>query len=264
MYFKLFFSAIANKYKDWKDFLMRRLTGARTLPTNFYNKVNDSMKSRFRCGLHLEVVDKNRISQVKVATIQKIVGKRLHVRYYDSPPEDNGFWCHEDSPLIHPVGWAKRVGQTLDAYPEYLDRVSKSKLSEDDATENLFHVPKNHHMHLVTFKEGMKIEAIDPLNLSAICAATVMQVLEKDYIMIRIDSYDEDASGADWFCYHSCSSCIFPVGFCSQHGLPLTPPKGYDPTTFTWDAYLTETNTIPAPMQLFNRVIFLYIYECSL
>ncbi|XP_043793799.1 polycomb protein Sfmbt-like isoform X1 [Apis laboriosa] len=249
-------NTIANKYKDWKDFLMRRLTGARTLPTNFYNKVNDSMKSRFRCGLHLEVVDKNRISQVKVATIQKIVGKRLHVRYYDSPPEDNGFWCHEDSPLIHPVGWAKRIGQTLDAYPEYLERVSKSKLCEDDATEDLFYVPKNHHVHLgYTFREGMKVEAIDPLNLSAICAATVMQVLKEDYIMIRIDSYDEDASGADWFCYHSCSPCIFPIGFCSQHGLPLTPPKGYDPTTFTWDAYLTETNTIPAPVQLFNREI---------
>ncbi|XP_018370885.1 PREDICTED: polycomb protein Sfmbt-like isoform X1 [Trachymyrmex cornetzi] len=245
-------NTIANKYKDWKDFLMRRLTGARTLPTNFYNKVNDSMKSRFRCGLHLEVVDKNRISQVKVATIQKIVGKRLHVRYYDSPPEDNGFWCHEDSPLIHPVGWAKKVGQTLDAYPEYLNRISKSKLSEDDATEDLFHVPKNHHILAYKFKEGMKIEAIDPLNLSAICAATVMQVLEKDYIMIRIDSYDADANGADWFCYHSCSPCIFPIGFCAQHGLPLTPPKGYDPTTFTWDAYLAETNTIPAPMQLFN------------
>lgn len=249
-------NTIANKYKDWKDFLRRRLTGARTLTTNFYNKVNDSMKSRFRCGLHLEVVDKNRISQVKVATIQKIVGKRLHVRYYDSPPEDNGFWCHEDSPLIHPVGWAKRVGQTLDAYPEYLERISKAKLCEDDATDGLFHVPKNHHLHLgYTFREGMKIEAIDPLNLSAICAATVMQVLKEDYIMIRIDSYDEDASGADWFCYHSCSPCIFPIGFCSQHGLPLTPPKGYDSTTFTWDAYLIETNTVPAPVQLFNREI---------
>ncbi|XP_014477353.1 PREDICTED: polycomb protein Sfmbt-like [Dinoponera quadriceps] len=249
-------NTIADKYKDWKDFLMRRLTGARTLPTNFYNKVNDSMKSRFRCGLHLEVVDKNRISQVKVATIQKIVGKRLHVRYYDSPPEDNGFWCHEDSPLIHPVGWAKRVGQALDAYPEYLSRVSRCKLSEDDATEGLFYVPKNYHAHLgYMFKEGMKIEAIDPLNLSAICAATIMQVLKEEYIMIRIDSYDEDASGADWFCYHSCSPCIFPVGFCSQHGLPLTPPKGYDPTAFTWDAYFTETNTTPAPRQLFNREI---------
>lgn len=86
------------------------------------------MKSRFRCGLHLEVVDKNRISQVKVATIQKIVGKRLHVRYYDSSPDDIGFWCHEDSPLIHHVGWAKQVGQSLDAYPEYFQRLESGKL----------------------------------------------------------------------------------------------------------------------------------------
>ncbi|KAG8035732.1 hypothetical protein G9C98_001388 [Cotesia typhae] len=249
-------NTIANKYKDWKDFLMRRLTGARTLPTNFYNKVNDSIKSRFRCGLHLEVVDKNRISQVKVATIQKIVGKRLHIRYYDSPPEDSGFWCHEDSPLIHPVGWAKKVGHTLDAYLEYLKRITKNRLSSDDATENLFHVPKIHHIHLgYTFCKGMKIEAIDPLNLSAICAATVMEVLRENYIMIRIDSYDEDTSGADWFCYNVSSPCIFPIGFCAQHGLPLTPPKGYDPTTFSWDNYLAETNTIPAPVQLFNREI---------
>ncbi|XP_033226420.1 polycomb protein Sfmbt-like isoform X2 [Belonocnema kinseyi] len=249
-------NTIANKYKDWKDFLKRRLTGARTLPTDFYNKVNDSMKSRFRCGLQLEVVDKNRISQVKVATIQKVVGKRLHVRYYDSPPEDNGFWCHEDSPLIHPVGWARKIGQTLDAYPAYLERISMKQFSNDDATEDLFYVPKNHQMMPgYKFQEGMKLEAIDPLNLSAICAATVMRVLRKDFIMIRIDSYDEDASGADWFCYHSCSPCIFPIGFCAQHGLPLTPPKGYDPTTFAWDSYLTETNTVPAPVHLFNQEV---------
>ena len=213
------------------------------------------MKSRFRCGLQIEVVDKNRISQVKVATIQKVVGKRLHVRYYDSPPEDNGFWCHEDSPLIHPVGWARKIGQTLDAYPAYLERISKKQFSSDDATDDLFYVPKNHHMMPGNkFQEGMKLEAIDPLNLSAICAATVMRVLRQDFIMIRIDSYDEDASGADWFCYHSCSPCIFPIGFCAQHGLPLTPPKGYDPTTFAWDSYLTETNTVPAPVHLFNQV----------
>lgn len=55
---------IEDKYSDWKDFLCKRLTGARTLPSNFSSKVSDSMKSRFHCGLNLEVVDKNRISQV--------------------------------------------------------------------------------------------------------------------------------------------------------------------------------------------------------
>lgn len=100
---------IEDKYSDWKDFLRKRLTGARTLPSNYSNKTSDSLKSKFECGLNLEVVDKNRISQVKVAIVNKIVGKRLNVKYYDMPPDDAGFWCHEESPLLHPVGWARRV-----------------------------------------------------------------------------------------------------------------------------------------------------------
>lgn len=39
-----------------------------------------------RRDLLVEVVDKSRISQVKVATIEKIIGKRLQLRYYDSKP----------------------------------------------------------------------------------------------------------------------------------------------------------------------------------
>lgn len=45
---------------------MKQLTGARTLPANFYTKLNDSLVSRFSIGSIMEVVDKNRISQVKV------------------------------------------------------------------------------------------------------------------------------------------------------------------------------------------------------
>lgn len=100
---------IQDKYSDWKDFLRKRLTGARTLPSNYSTKASDSQRSRFEVGLNLEVVDKNRISQVKVAIVHKIVGKRLNVKYFDLPQDDAGFWCHEDSPLLHPVGWAKKV-----------------------------------------------------------------------------------------------------------------------------------------------------------
>lgn len=118
--------SIENKYKDWKQFLVKRLSGARTLPSTFYNKINDSSKSRFRCGLHLEVVDKNRISQVKLALVHRIVGKRLFVKYFDSDSSD-GFWCHEDSPLIHPVGWAAAVGHNLAAPTDYLERMQGTK-----------------------------------------------------------------------------------------------------------------------------------------
>lgn len=101
----------------------------------------------------------------------------------------------------------------------------------------------------------MKLEAIDPLNLSSICVATVMDVLHYGYIMIRIDTYESDATGADWFCYHVSSPCIFPVGFCERNNIPLTPPKGYDSHTFSWNTYLNETNNVPVTSSLINHYV---------
>lgn len=75
--------------------------------------------------------------------------------------------------------------------------------NEDDATMDLFKLNFLYEDYFLDdkvtgFKEGMKLEAIDPLNLSSICVATVMEVLKFGYIMIRIDSYDPDMTGADW------------------------------------------------------------------
>ncbi|KAK6642126.1 hypothetical protein RUM44_013849 [Polyplax serrata] len=250
---------IEYKYKDWKDFLVKRLTGARTLPSNFYSKVQDSLKSRFRIGLNMEVVDKNRISQVCVATVKRIIGKRLHVEYFNAEPDDNGFWCHEDSPLIHPVGWASRVGHLIEAPEEYLERCENGLVEKDDATDELFTAPfqtavsVSRESNSCKFEEGMKLEAVDPLNLGSICVATVMKVLKDDYLMIRIDSYPPDATGSDWFCYHSSSPCIFPARFSQNHSIPLIPPKDYEKSEFTWDTYIKETNAVLASESLFHK-----------
>ncbi|KAL0881053.1 hypothetical protein ABMA27_002186 [Loxostege sticticalis] len=240
---------IEDKYTDWKKFLVKQLTGARTLPANFYTKLNDSLVSRFSIGSIMEVVDKNRISQVKVASVCEIVGKRLHVKYYDSSPEDNGFWCHEDSPLIHPVGWAFRVGHPLDAPQSYCQRVAAGRFISNDTTPDMFYKYPTNEPPL--FSEGMKLEAIDPLNLSAVCAATVMQILNEGYMMIRIDCYPADASGADWFCYHQRSPCIFPVGFALANNIPLVPPNGYTAEDFSWEQYLALTGSRAASRTLF-------------
>lgn len=161
---------------------------------------------------------------LQVATVYEIIGKRLHVKYYDSSPEDNGFWCHEDSPLIHPVGWAFRVGHPLNAPQFYCQRIATGRLLPNDATDEMFYKYPTTEPPL--FSEGMKLEAIDPLNLSSVCAATVMQILHDGYMMIRIDCYPADASGGDWFCYHQRSPCIFPVGFSIANNIPLVPPSG--------------------------------------
>lgn len=165
-----------------------------------------------------------KISTFQVASVCEIIGKRLHVKYYDSSPDDNGFWCHEDSPLIHPVGWAFRVGHSLDAPQSYCQRVAAGRMTPNDTTPEMFHKYPANEPPL--FSEGMKLEAIDPLNLSAVCAATVMRILNEGYMMIRIESYPPDASGADWFCYHQRSPSIFPVGFALANNIPLVPPSG--------------------------------------
>lgn len=246
---------IETKYSDWKDFLVKRLTGARTLPSNFYHRVKESIKSRFRLDMNLEVVDKKRISQVKVATIENIVGKRLHVRYYD---DDDGFCCHQDSPLIHPVGWARRTGHQISAPTQYTMRCASGIRDRDDATEDLFPLCVGAgQSSLGGFSVGMKLESVDPLNLSDICVATVMQVLNDRFMMIRVNSYDDEASGggSDWFCYHMSSPYIFAPGFCESHGINLTPPKGYTHATFSWEQYCKDTDSVLAPPELFNQSV---------
>lgn len=115
---------IEARIKNMKKYLLKSLHHAKTLPGNFYNKLYDSFHSRFDRDLILEVVDKNCISQMKLARVMKIVGKRLYVQYFDSTEPESGFWCHEDSPLIHPVGWATTVGHKICAPPDYIERMN--------------------------------------------------------------------------------------------------------------------------------------------
>ena len=202
--------------------------------------------------MKLEVVDKMRICQVRVATIQEIVGRRLYLMYDEVDHDDRGFWCHEESPLIPPVGWARRVGHQIVASQEYFDRCAMDNLRSTDCTPDMFpeyKLPPGG----TAFAVGMKIEAVDPLNLATICVATVMKVLRFGYIMVRIDGYENDATGSDWFCYHQSSPLIFPPGFSERNNLELKPPTGYE-EKFSWYEYLKATRSQAAPVSLFlNR-----------
>lgn len=106
-----------------------------------------------------------------------------------------GFWCHEDSPLIHPVGWAARVGHLIDAPDDYTERCESGLIEKDDATEELFTAPHQASVanrrdpSLGKFEEGMKLEAVDPLNLSSICVATVMKVCVNSLTVNRSGFY---------------------------------------------------------------------------
>lgn len=151
-----------------------------------------------------------------------------------------GFWCHEDSRLLHPKGWAKTIGHYIISPPKY----NPIKLNP---------TPYDNDFEKMGLRVGMKLEAVDPLNPVAICAATIKKVLRRGYVMIRIDSYEEDklnvSGSTDWFCYHIASPYILKCGFCQSNGILLTPPFGYKETDFNWDEYFKETRTRPAPIK---------------
>lgn len=263
-------TSIASQHTDWKGFLLKRLTGSRTFPANFQDQLKEALKTRFTPGMKLEVVDKHRIAAVRVAVIDQIIGGRLHVQYEADSDDDNGFWCHQYSPLIHPVGWAQLVGHELIASHDYAKESVYKAINDcfdpHDANWTLFPPirgpPALQSVNNIvngtisgtstqSFREGMKLEAIDPLNLSTICVGTVAKVLRSNYLMIGIDGM-MSPDGSDWFCYHASSPCIFPVGFCKFNNIPLTPPRDWE-GEFDWATYLKETNSIAAPVALFKK-----------
>ncbi|XP_043535839.1 lethal(3)malignant brain tumor-like protein 2 isoform X3 [Chiloscyllium plagiosum] len=252
---------VRNKTTDWRAYLLKRLIGSKTLPVDFHYKMVESMKYPFRPGMRVEVVDKAQISRTRTAVVDTVIGGRLRLLYEDS--EDDDFWCHMWSPLIHSVGWSKRVGHKV-KHPGGVTRADVSSYPTFRkvfcyALPHLFKKVRAVYANNDWFEDGMKLEAIDPLNLSTICVASVRKVLLDGYLMIGIDGC-EAADGTDWFCYHASSCCIFPVGFCKKNDIELTTPRGWE-QCFDWDTYLTETGSIAAPASLFIRDIPYHGFE---
>lgn len=77
------------------------------------------MKTSFRTGMRVEVVDPKFVSRTRVAVIESIVGGRLRLVYEDQSdaPENtvSDFWCHMRSPLLHQIGWSNKVGHAIKA-----------------------------------------------------------------------------------------------------------------------------------------------------
>ena len=70
------------------------------------------MQSRFKKGMVLELVDKNKLSRMRICRIMENIGGRLRLKY-ENAEEFDDFWCHQSSELIHPIGWSSSVGHDI-------------------------------------------------------------------------------------------------------------------------------------------------------
>uniref|UniRef100_A0A8C2VJJ5 L3MBTL histone methyl-lysine binding protein 3 n=1 Tax=Chinchilla lanigera TaxID=34839 RepID=A0A8C2VJJ5_CHILA len=180
-------------------------------------------KNGFKVGMKLEGVDPEHQSVYCVLTVAEVCGYRIKL-HFDGYSDCYDFWVNADALDIHPVGWCEKTGHKL-------------------------HPPKGASLLIPSgFRVGMKLEAVDKKNPAFICVATVTDMVDNRFL-VHFDNWDESY---DYWCEAS-SPHIHPVGWCKEHRRTLITPPGYPNVKhFSWDKYLEETNSLPAPARAFK------------
>ncbi|XP_034274672.1 lethal(3)malignant brain tumor-like protein 3 isoform X3 [Pantherophis guttatus] len=208
-------------------------------------------KNGFKVGMKLEGVDPEHQSMYCVLTIAEICGYRIKL-HFDEYPDCYDFWLNADSSDIHPVGWCEKTGHKLHPpkgykedefnWPAYL-----KKCKAQAAPKSLF---ENQNTTVIPsgFRVGMKLEAVDKKNPAFICVATVTDMVDNRFL-VHFDNWDESY---DYWC-EAASPHIHPVGWCKEHRKTLVIPPDYPHGKhFSWEKYLEETSSLPAPARAFK------------
>uniref|UniRef100_T1IQC7 TRASH domain-containing protein n=1 Tax=Strigamia maritima TaxID=126957 RepID=T1IQC7_STRMM len=100
------------------------------------------------------------------------------------------------------------------------------------------------------FKIGMKLEALDPRNLTSTCIATVVG-LQGPRLRLRLDGGDDKND----FWRLVDSSEIHPIGHCEKNGGMLQPPLGFRMNASSWPMFLLKTlnGAEMAPAKIFKK-----------
>uniref|UniRef100_A0A8C0EGR5 L3MBTL histone methyl-lysine binding protein 3 n=1 Tax=Bubo bubo TaxID=30461 RepID=A0A8C0EGR5_BUBBB len=212
-------------------------------------------KNGFKVGMKLEGVDPEHQSIYCVLTVAEVCGYRIRL-HFDGYPDCYDFWVNADSSDIHPVGWCEKTGHKLHppkgykeeefSWPSYL-KACKTQAAPKSLFEN-----QNATVIPSGFRVGMKLEAVDKKNPTFICVATVTDMVDNRFL-VHFDNWDESY---DYWC-EAASPHIHPVGWCKEHKRTLiTPPDYPHAKHFSWEKYLEETSSLPAPARAFKVVHF--------
>ncbi|KAK7827761.1 hypothetical protein U0070_019585 [Myodes glareolus] len=280
---------------SWESYLEEQK--AVTAPVSLFqdSQAVTHNKNGFKLGMKLEGIDPQHPSMYFILTVAEVCGYRLRL-HFDGYSECHDFWINANSPDIHPAGWFEKTGHKLQppkgykaeefSWSQYLRStraqaapkhlfVSQSQGLEhisalSPTTQLLPQLPRVSLARLlrssspVGFQVGMKLEAVDRMNPSLVCVASVTDVVDGRFL-VHFDNWDDTYDYWYWkqlgkrhqgkrhpMCDPS-SPYIHPVGWCQKHGKPLTPPQDYpDPDSFCWEKYLEETGTSAVPTWAFK------------
>nr|XP_040137989.1 lethal(3)malignant brain tumor-like protein 3 [Ictidomys tridecemlineatus] len=181
----------------------------------------------------------------------QVCGYRIKL-HFDGYSDCYDFWVNADALDIHPVGWCEKTGHKLHPPKGYKEeefnwQTYLKTCKAQAAPKSLF---ENQNITVIPsgFRVGMKLEAVDKKNPAFICVATVTDMVDNRFL-VHFDNWDESY---DYWCEAS-SPHIHPVGWCKEHRRTLITPPGYPNVKhFSWDKYLEETNSLPAPARAFK------------
>ncbi|OWK50359.1 Lethal(3)malignant brain tumor-like protein 1 [Lonchura striata] len=236
---------------SWASYLEEQKAVAAPLDLFQDYQVASQHKNGFKVGMKLEGIDPQHPSMYFILTVAEVCGYRMRL-HFDGYSECHDFWLNADSPDIHPAGWFEETGHKLQPPKGYKEEefswTNYLKLTKAQAAPKHLFMVRNTHEVSPGFKVGMKLEAVDRMNPSLICVATVTDVVDNRFL-VHFDNWDDTY---DYWCDPS-SPYIHPVGWCHEHGKPLTPPQDYpDPDNFTWEKYLKETGASAVPAWAFK------------
>ncbi|XP_054553800.1 lethal(3)malignant brain tumor-like protein 3 isoform X2 [Talpa occidentalis] len=208
-------------------------------------------KNGFKVGMKLEGVDPEHQSVYCVLTVAEVCGYRIKL-HFDGYSDCYDFWVNADALDIHPVGWCEKTGHKLHPPKGYKEeefnwQTYLKTCKAQAAPKSLF---ENQNITVIPsgFRVGMKLEAVDKKNPAFICVATVTDMVDNRFL-VHFDNWDESY---DYWC-EAASPHIHPVGWCKEHRRTLITPPGYPNVKhFSWDKYLEETNSLPAPARAFK------------
>ncbi|XP_077365087.1 lethal(3)malignant brain tumor-like protein 4 isoform X2 [Festucalex cinctus] len=233
---------------SWQHYLNQQNAEAAPLALFTESQGFPTKKSAFKVGMKLEGIDPLHPNMFCVMTVAEVIGCRLRV-HFDGYSECYDFWLNSHSADIRPAGWCQRNQRRLHppkgcSESDFDWSLYLQSTGAQAAPQTLFACRTDS----CSFQVGMKLEAVDKKNPGLVCVASVADVVD-DRILVHFDNWD---NSYDYWC-ESSSPLIHPVGWCEEHGRPLTAPHGHpDPENFTWAEYLRESSLEAAPRSAFT------------
>ncbi|XP_031440079.1 lethal(3)malignant brain tumor-like protein 4 [Clupea harengus] len=245
-------SQVSGKKRPWSWDLYLAEEVAIAAPLRLFTE-NQSFphgRNGFKVGMRLEGIDPLHPSMFCVLSVAEVIGHRLRL-HIDGYSECYDFWLNADSPDIRPAGWCEETAHKLHPLKGYkANEFNWEKYLEacnaQTAPKNLFKA-QNSTTTPSKFQVGMKLEAVDRKNPCLVCVASVADVADNRFL-VHFDNWDDTY---DYWCDAS-SPYIHPVGWCQDHGRPLTAPQGHpNPEHFLWEEYLEDNGASAVQSQAF-------------